>query len=225
MVKSKPLLISVIAAVAVLLVLSVLSTAKLGTSVSDLGSFPVDTSYKVDGAPGGLDVNVGAAAGKHVVVAGGAGAGGRKGSGGLRKPAAPMMSKMGNETLKAELGRASWRLLHTMAGKFPLEPTPEQQGTLLDFIYLFAELYPCGECARHFQLVLEDHPPVAKNRETISQWACEVHNVVNKRLKKPEFDCKTVLEAYKCGCAEDMFNSTTVASGGLEAVEKPTPVS
>ncbi|KAJ3410718.1 hypothetical protein HDV05_003464 [Chytridiales sp. JEL 0842] len=120
-----------------------------------------------------------------------------------RKPADPIMGKMGNETLKAELGRSAWKLLHTMAGKFPAEPTPDQQNTLLDFIYLFAQLYPCGECARHFKLVLEAHPPNVTSREGVSQWACKVHNVVNKRLEKPEFDCAKVSEFYKCGCAEE----------------------
>ncbi|KAJ3274771.1 hypothetical protein HDU76_010684, partial [Blyttiomyces sp. JEL0837] len=33
-----------------------------------------------------------------------------------RKPGEPIMAKMGNETLKAELGRSTWKLLHTMAG-------------------------------------------------------------------------------------------------------------
>lgn len=90
-----------------------------------------------------------------------------------------------------------------MAGKFPMEPTTDEQETLRDFIYLFARLYPCGDCARHFKLVLQNHPPDVTSRKTISQWACDVHNVVNERLKKPLFDCTKVAEAWKCGCAED----------------------
>jgi hypothetical protein len=30
-----------------------------------------------------------------------------------------------------------------------------------------------------------------------------VHNVVNKRLKKPEFDCENIGDAYDCGCGEE----------------------
>ncbi|KAJ3204866.1 hypothetical protein HDU67_009246 [Dinochytrium kinnereticum] len=130
--------------------------------------------------------------------------------GSARKPAEPMMSKMGNETLKAELGRAAWRLLHTMAGKFPYKPTEAQKDVMRDYIYLFAQLYPCGDCARHFKMVLEAHPPVVEDRISLSQWACEVHNVVNKRLSKPIFDCKTVLEHYKCGCSEDDVDSLSI---------------
>jgi FAD-linked sulfhydryl oxidase len=34
-------------------------------------------------------------------------------------------------------------------------------------------------------------------------WGCFVHNIVNKRLKKPEFDCKDIGEAYDCGCTDE----------------------
>lgn len=30
-----------------------------------------------------------------------------------------------------------------------------------------------------------------------------MHNQVNDRLGKPEFDCATIPEAYKCGCGEE----------------------
>ena len=118
-------------------------------------------------------------------------------------PRTPIMTPMGNETLRAELGRASWRLLHTMTGKFPEKPTPEQSKSLQTFIYLFAELYPCGDCAQHFQKILARHPPDTRSREAASQWACKVHNLVNERLLKPQFDCSKVQDTWKCGCAED----------------------
>ncbi|KAI8820881.1 ERV/ALR sulfhydryl oxidase domain-containing protein [Fimicolochytrium jonesii] len=132
---------------------------------------------------------------------------GRIGAGQLqavRKPGAVIMSKMGNETLKAELGRAAWRVLHTMAGKFPEEPTEDEQTAMRDYIYLFARLYPCGDCARHFAQILTALPPDVTSRATISQWACQAHNKVNERLGKAVFDCVRVNEEWKCGCAEEL---------------------
>lgn len=32
---------------------------------------------------------------------------------------------------------------------------------------------------------------------------CVVHNEVNKRLKKPEFDCANLDATYDCGCGDD----------------------
>ena len=57
----------------------------------------------------------------------------------------PIMGRLLNETLRAELGRSSWKLLHTMVARFPKDPKLEQKTMLKDYIYLFARLYPCGE--------------------------------------------------------------------------------
>jgi hypothetical protein len=42
-------------------------------------------------------------------------------------------------------------------------------------------------------------------------WLCHVHNLVNARLGKAEFDCLTLDETYDCGCGPE-GNSTTSAS-------------
>ncbi len=102
---------------------------------------------------------------------------------------------------RAELGRASWKLFHTMMARFPEKPTPDESLALKTYITLFARLYPCGDCARHFQQLLAKYPPQVSGRNAASGWACLVHNEVNKRLKKPEFDC-TKLD-YDCGCGDD----------------------
>lgn len=60
---------------------------------------------------------------------------------------------------RAEVGRASWKLLHTMAGRFPDRPTEEERETYRSFLHLFSRLYPCGDCATHFQQLLKDFPP------------------------------------------------------------------
>lgn len=42
-------------------------------------------------------------------------------------------------------------------------------------------------------------------------WGCMIHNKVNKRLGKPDFDCKDIGDAYDCGCAEDGKPTPTAA--------------
>lgn len=53
-----------------------------------------------------------------------------------------IMGKIGNETVKAELGRAAWKLLHTTMAKFPDKPSQDEQMALFSYIHLFARLYP-----------------------------------------------------------------------------------
>ncbi|KAH6847121.1 ERV/ALR sulfhydryl oxidase domain-containing protein [Chaetomium sp. MPI-CAGE-AT-0009] len=111
--------------------------------------------------------------------------------------------KLGNATAKAELGRASWKLLHTMMARFPEAPTADESLALETYVRLFARLYPCGECAAHFQKLLRKYPPQTSGRNAAAGWACFVHNEVNRRLKKEEFDCNKIGDFYDCGCGEE----------------------
>ncbi|ROT37103.1 hypothetical protein SODALDRAFT_351461 [Sodiomyces alkalinus F11] len=111
--------------------------------------------------------------------------------------------KLENATARAELGRASWKVLHTMMARFPEEPTPDESTALKTYIHLFARLYPCGECARHFRALLEKFPPQVSGRNAAAGWLCFVHNQVNERLEKPAFDCNNIGDFYDCGCGED----------------------
>lgn len=115
----------------------------------------------------------------------------------------PFMPKMANETLKAQLGNASWKLFHTILARYPAKPTVQERNTLENYIQLFAQVYPCGDCARHFQKLLKKYPPQTSSRKTAALWGCHVHNIVNEKLHKDEYDCTTILEDYDCGCGDD----------------------
>ncbi|KAI1641617.1 ERV/ALR sulfhydryl oxidase domain-containing protein [Daldinia loculata] len=113
--------------------------------------------------------------------------------------------KLENATIKAELGRSTWKFFHTMMARFPDKPTEDDSLALKTFIQLFARLYPCGDCARHFQKLLAQYPPQVSSRSAAAGWACFVHNQVNERLKKPIFDCtpEKLGDFYECGCGDD----------------------
>ncbi|ORZ10567.1 FAD-linked sulfhydryl oxidase ERV2 [Absidia repens] len=111
-----------------------------------------------------------------------------------------VMAHLGNATAKAELGRSTWKLLHTMMSRYPEQPTADERTALDQFIHLLSRLYPCGECAEHFQKLLKLYPPQTSSRIAASQWACAVHNKVNERLGKLIFDCSDIEAKYPCGC-------------------------
>lgn len=115
----------------------------------------------------------------------------------------PFMPKMANETLKAQLGNSAWHLLHVVLARYPDKPTEQEKNTLKQYIHLFGQIYPCGDCARHFQKLLKKFPPQLSSRKTAALWGCHIHNQVNKRLEKPEYDCTNILEDYDCGCGSD----------------------
>lgn len=109
--------------------------------------------------------------------------------------------KMSNNTAREELGRATWKFLHTLTMRFPEHPTAQQSQDFKEFFRLFSLLYPCGDCAAHFQALLREMPPQAASRRNAALWLCGAHNKVNARLGKSQFDCDKLDSAYDCGCA------------------------
>lgn len=105
--------------------------------------------------------------------------------------------------------------------KFPLTPTASESESLKAYIYLFARLYPCGDCARHFQDIIARYPPQVGGRKSASMWACFVHNEVNRSLGKEMFDCGRIGEFYDCGCGgEEGEEKKEVGSGKEEAFKE-----
>ncbi|KAJ2652324.1 hypothetical protein IWW40_001179 [Coemansia sp. RSA 1250] len=91
-----------------------------------------------------------------------------------------VMGKMANETLRAQLGRRTWYLLHVMASRYPEQPTRDEKDAMKNFLFLMSRLYPCGDCAHHFQQHLKKHPPIVGSRNDLEQYLCNMHNVVNR---------------------------------------------
>lgn len=137
-----------------------------------------------------------------------------------KEPDVPFMPKMANETLKAELGNSAWKLLHTILARYPEEPTAIQKKYLETYIESFAQVYPCGDCARHFIKLLKKFPPQLNSRKNAALWGCFIHNKVNERLNKEIYDCSTILEDYDCGCGSDeVENDNTLDGKSIKDIE------
>ncbi|VDM57193.1 unnamed protein product [Angiostrongylus costaricensis] len=100
---------------------------------------------------------------------------------------------------KDELGRSTWNLLHTVSVYYPEKPTEVEKQTASTFMESLAKLYPCDFCAKDLRRDLKENPPKLGNREDFAMWMCRLHNKVNRRLGKPDFDCLKVFERWRDG--------------------------
>jgi mitochondrial FAD-linked sulfhydryl oxidase len=100
---------------------------------------------------------------------------------------------------KDQLGRGSWSLLHTIAAHYPDRPTQEQTIKTREFFYALSNVYPCEYCASDLREDLKVNPPQTKSQTELSQWLCRLHNRVNVKLGKPEFDCAKVNQRWRDG--------------------------
>jgi len=46
---------------------------------------------------------------------------------------------------------------------------------------------------------LTANPPATQSNTKLAQWLCKMHNEVNVKLGKPEFDCKFVDQRWRNG--------------------------
>lgn len=89
-------------------------------------------------------------------------------------------------SMKEELGRGTWRLLHMIVSHNIR--TEETESLFYDFIDSLSQLYPCSECQTHFRDNLRDMDQI----EMTEEWACRLHNMVNEQLDKPMYPCPVV---------------------------------
>ena len=101
-----------------------------------------------------------------------------------------------------KLGAASWTFLHSMAAKYPDNPTQEERQDMREFLKLFSHVYPCTWCAHDFEKYITKHSPRVESKEELSRWLCEAHNHVNVKLSKPKFDCNFWKQRWKDGWDE-----------------------
>lgn len=87
-------------------------------------------------------------------------------------------------------GPKAWDFFHSVSFSYPINPNREQQQAALDFFKAIPFMLPCSTCGKHCEQQLKQFPPNVKNRDTLTKWLYNFHNLVNQRLGKemPSFD-------------------------------------
>ncbi len=116
----------------------------------------------------------------------------------------------GDGFLTTVWGPAAWHLLHTISFNYPVEPTAEQKRQYRDFILSLKNVLPCKYCRMNLKTNLKQMPLTIadmKNRESFSRYIYNLHELVNKMLKKRSnltyCDVRERYEHFRSRCTEE----------------------
>ena len=115
----------------------------------------------------------------------------------------------GDGFLTTVWGPTQWHMLHTISFNYPVAPTAEQKQQYRDYIYSLQNVLPCGACRKNLALNLKHLPLTAqhmKNRDTFSRYVYELHELVNRMLKKKSnlsyCDVRERYEHFRARCTD-----------------------
>ena len=93
----------------------------------------------------------------------------------------------GDGMLTTVWGPSMWHYLHTMSFNYPNNPTKEEKKQYKNFILQLQYVLPCKYCRVNLKNNFK-HMPIKechmKNRFTFSKYIYDLHEFVNKMLKK-----------------------------------------
>lgn len=107
-------------------------------------------------------------------------------------------------------GPAQWHMLHTISFNYPVKPTQEQKNQYRDYVLSLQNVLPCGACRKNLKTNLR-HLPLKmsdmKSRDTFSRYIYNLHELVNKMLKKKSnltyCDVRERYEHFRSRCVDE----------------------
>jgi hypothetical protein len=116
----------------------------------------------------------------------------------------------GDGMLTSVWGAPMWHYLHTMSFNYPVNPTPQDKTHYRNFVLNLQYVLPCKYCRINLKNNFKKKPLQMcdmANRETFSRYIYELHETVNKMLKKNSnltyCDVRERYEHFRSRCTEE----------------------
>lgn len=107
-------------------------------------------------------------------------------------------------------GSSLWHSLHTMSFNYPVNPSQEDKVHYRDFVLSLQHVLPCKYCRENLKTNFKSMPLTMtqmKNRESFSRYMYELHELVNRMLKKKSnltyCDVRERYEHFRARCTEE----------------------
>lgn len=107
-------------------------------------------------------------------------------------------------------GPAQWHMLHTISFNYPVNPSEVEKKQYRNYVLSLQNVLPCGACRKNLKTNLK-HMPLKmsdmKSRETFSRYIYNLHELVNKMLKKKSnlsyCDVRERYEHFRARCVDE----------------------
>jgi hypothetical protein len=116
----------------------------------------------------------------------------------------------GDGMLTSVWGPAQWHFLHTMSFNYPVNPTLEDKKNYRNYVLNLQHVLPCKYCRMNLKTNFKQMPlkmSDMKNRETFSRYIYNLHELVNKMLKKHSglsyCDVRERYEHFRSRCTDE----------------------
>jgi len=116
----------------------------------------------------------------------------------------------GDGMLTTVWGPAMWHYLHTMSFNYPVNPTVENKKHYRDFVLNLKNVLPCKYCRINLANNFKKKPLQMchmASRETFSRYVYELHETVNRMLKKKSnltyCDVRERYEHFRSRCTDE----------------------
>lgn len=131
----------------------------------------------------------------------------------------------GDGMLTSVWGPPLWHTLHTISFNYPVKPTKEDKENYYNYFNSLKDVLPCRYCRINLKNNLKKLPlkkSVFKNRETLSKWVYELHEEVNKMLKKKSKlsyeDVRERYEMFRSRCLKKNSVGSKKESGCVDSL-------
>ena len=102
------------------------------------------------------------------------------------------MSERGLSTKK--WGPSAWVFLHSVAQRYPRNPTEEDKNNYRNFYENIENMLPCGKCRESYTKYIQILPIrfFLSRREDLILWLYTIHNFVNFKLIGQGYDIQNI---------------------------------
>lgn len=111
-------------------------------------------------------------------------------------------------------GPSLWHFLHTMSFNYPVLPNKREKKQYKDFMVSVKDILPCKYCRDNLRDYYKRNPlnsKVMKSRDTFSRYVYNLHEDVNRRLKKKSnisyYDVRDLYEHFRARCSKEKRKS------------------